>query len=165
MLKDTIDQRINCFKAIQSIPYKIDVAGKDATCLAKNKLLGELFSHLGLECRMIRGQSYWRDTPKIPADILGLAPKPTFTHIFLNVLIPETKKWVYVDATWDPALGPPLPISSWDGIHKTILACKVFNIENAGLPNEYPYRQFDPNDTFTKKLNEWYETLRGKNHE
>lgn len=156
-----IGLRIALFESIRDIPYRIDIAGKDATCLAKNKLLGELLLRVGLSCRIVKAQSYWKDTPHITPKLLALAP-PKFSHLFLEVLIPETKKWVQVDATWDSELAPTLPVAKWDGLHSTILACRIMNPKRVGSPSNYPYRDFDPKDSFTKQLNDWYASLRNK---
>lgn len=155
-----INLRKKLFESIRDIPYRIDVVGKDATCLAKNKLLGELLSRIGLKCRIIKAQSYWKDTPYIPSNLLSLVPHAKFSHVFLEVFIPETKKWVQIDATWDAKLAPTLPIAEWDGIHSTILACKIMHPKRAGNPSDYPYIDFNPNDPFTKQLNTWYDSLR-----
>lgn len=158
-----ISLRVALFESIRDIPYRIDVQGKDATCLAKNKLLGELLLRMGLKCRVIKAESYWKNTPNIPQQLLTLAPFSKFSHMFLEVFVPETKKWVQVDATWDSALAPILPIARWNGVDGTILACKIINPKKMGSPLDYPYRDFDPKDSFTKGLNDWYTSIRKKN--
>lgn len=152
-------ERINVFNAIRDIPYRVDAAGRNATCSAKNKMLGQLLSRLGMTCVMQRGICRWDQLP-FPEELIKLAPGELFNHVFLKVLVPETNEWIAVDATWDSGLKHVLPVAKWDGLHSTQLACLVKEVTDQGAPEDYPFREFDPFNIFSIAFNSWLEKVR-----
>ncbi len=150
--------RIQLFTAVRDIPYKVGSESKDSSCVAKTKLLGELLTRIGLRCQVWKAVVNWENTG-IPTNLLQLAPRPTVNHFFLKVFIPETKKWAIVDATWDIRFIGKLPINNWDGLSNTKLAYSSDQPELVGSVDEFEFRNFDPKEVFTKKLNKWYDSL------
>lgn len=150
--------RKQLFRAVRDLPYKIGTKSGDASCVAKTKLLGELLTRLGLECQVWKAVVDWGATG-IPAALLRQAPRPTVNHFFLKVLIPETQKWVAVDPTWDLRYLGKLPVNQWDGLSDTKLAYPSKQVELVGSVSDFDFRDFDPKETFTKELNNWYEAL------
>ena len=150
--------RIQLFLAIRDLPYKIGTKSEDTSCVAKTKLLGELLTRIGLECQVWKAVVNW-DEMGIPTELLQLTSKPTVNHFFLKVIIPERKRWVIVDATWDNRFANELPVNDWDGLSDTTLAYSSDRLELVGSVDEFEFRNFDPEETFTKKLNDWYESL------
>jgi hypothetical protein len=153
-----IKLRKQLFLAIRDLPYKIGTKSKDTSCVAKTKLLGELLTRIGLECQVWKAVVNWEDTG-LPTELLQLTPKPKVNHLFLKVLIPERKKWVIVDAAWDNRFADELPVNDWDGLSDTTLAYSSDRLELVGSVDEFEFRNFDPEEIFTKKLNAWYESL------
>jgi len=153
-----INLRKQLFLAVRDLPYQIGIKSEDTSCVAKTKLLGELLTRLGLECQVWKAVVNWSDTG-IPTELLQLAPKPIVNHLFLKVFIPETRKWAVVDATWDKRFIGKLPVNDWDGLSDTKLAYSSDQLKLVGSVAEFGFRDFNPEDDFTKKLNEWYEAL------
>lgn len=153
-----INLRKQLFLTVRDLPYKIGTKSEDASCVAKTKLLGELLTRIGLKCQVWKAVINWEDTG-IPTELLQLAPKPTVSHLFLKVFIPERKKWAIVDATWDKRFAGKLPVNDWGGLSDTKLAYSSNQLELVGSVDKFEFRNFDPEETFTKKLNDWYESL------
>ncbi len=156
-----IKLRIKIFESIRDIPYRIDCQENDTSCRAKSKILGDLLTRIGLKCEAIRGVSQWSELG-LPDNILGLIKRPIFNHLFVRVYIPENKKWVNVDATWDIGLKRKFVVSQWDGLSDTPLACPVTTIEKF-IPFDLSFRDFDPEDEFTRLLNDWFAKIRRQN--
>lgn len=149
--------RKQLFMAVREIPYQISSNKTDASCVAKTKLLGEMLSRIGLQCQVWKAQVRW-DAIGAPPDLVSQAPRPTFNHFFLKVLLPETLRWVVVDATWDSRFQDSLPVNQWDGVSDTNLAYQSTQLELVGAVADFEYRNFDPTDRFTSELNAWYES-------
>lgn len=153
-----IKLRKQLFLTIRDLPYKIGTKSEDTSCVAKTKLLGELLTRIGLSCQVWKAVVNWGNTG-IPTTLLQLTPKLTVNHLFLKVFIPERKKWATVDATWDKRFEGKLPVNSWDGLSDTPLAYSSDTLELVGTVDEFEFRNFDPEEVFTKKLNAWYKSL------
>lgn len=153
--------RRQLFVAIRDLPYKIGPKDDDASCVAKAKLLGEVLTRIGLQCEIWKTNVLWRDTG-LSARLLKLGPRPSFNHFFVKVLVPETGRWVIVDPTWDKGLAGTFVVSEWDGITDTALAYPSRGMTRVGLVADFDYRDFDPDDVFTRELNNWYRELRRK---
>lgn len=149
--------RNQLFMAVREIPYQISGDQTDASCVAKTKLLGELLSRIGLQCQVWKALVRW-DAIGAPPNLVSQAPRPTFSHYFLKVLVPETLRWVVVDATWDSRFQTSLPVNQWDGVSDTTLAYQSTQLELVGAVADFKYRNFDPTDSFTLQLNAWYES-------
>ncbi len=153
------------FYAVRDVPYRINTESRDASCRSKTKILGDLLTRINLRVKVAFGKFYWKDIG-VPEQLLKLAPEPYVNHFFLRIYIPETKKWVSVDPTWDPELRGAFPIAEWDGLTSTTLAAPVKRIQiikrgkKEITPYDYPFTNFDPTDAFTKALNRWYASQR-----
>lgn len=158
----SIQLRKQLFLAVRDLPYKISNRSKDTSCVAKTKLLGELLSRAGLDCQVWKAIVKWNQT-NIPDDLIQMTQRETVNHLFLKVLIPETKKWIILDPTWDKRFLGTLPVNDWDGISNTQLAYSSKKLELLSTIEEFDFRDFDPEDTFTKKLNKWYLSLAERN--
>ena len=156
-----IKLRIKIFESIRDIPYRIGCQENDTSCRAKSKILGDLLTRTGLKCVAVRGISQWSELG-LPDNILSLIKRPIFNHFFVRAYIPENKRWVNVDATWDTGLKTKFNISQWDGLSDTSLACQVTAIEKF-TPFDLTFRDFDPQDKFTKLLNNWFSNIRRQN--
>jgi len=150
--------RKQLFLAVRDLPYKISNQSTDTSCVAKTKILGELFTRLGLECQVWQAVVDWKDIG-LPGELLKLAPRPFVKHFFLKVFIPETKKWVVVDPTWDMRFRGQLPVNDWDGLTNTTLAYPSQQLSIVTAVDDFNFRNFDPTDIFTQKLNSWYQSL------
>ncbi|MEK7129955.1 MAG: hypothetical protein AAB803_02955 [Patescibacteria group bacterium] len=162
---NAITLRKQLFYTVRDIPYQINTRERDTCCRSKTKILADLFIRIGLKARIATGRFFWKDIG-LPQSILQLAPTPTEYHFFLRVYIPESKKWISVDPTWDVGLKTALPIAEWDGFTNTVFAVPIrrFTILKKNsvyvAPYAYPFTNFDPNDSFTRALNTWYASLR-----
>lgn len=67
--------------------------------------------------------------------------------------------WAIVDATWDRRFAGKLPVNNWDGLSDTTLAYSSNQLELVGSVDEFEFRNFNPEEIFSKKLNDWYESL------
>src|SRR3990167_4487565 len=124
-----IKLRIKIFESIRDIPYRIGCQENDTSCRAKSKILGDILTRSGLKCQVVKGISRWSKLG-LPDNILNLIKRPIFNHYFVRTYIPEKKKWVNVDATWDSGLKNKFIVSQWDGLSNTPLAYPVTAIEN-----------------------------------
>ena len=158
-----IKLRIKLFNSIRDIPYLIGQKEVDASCYAKTKILGDLLIRTGLNCQVFYCQFLWKNL-RIPKKLLDLTKKPYSRHYFLKVYIPERKKWVYVDPTWDKGLRTKFKISEWDGLSNTILAVSPLGKINKFSKTLFcfPFRDFNQKDLFTSMLNKWLLKIRRK---
>jgi hypothetical protein len=126
----TIEDRKSAFYFIRDVPYKLRLSleEQDCSCSTKARMLARILDSLGLQTRFILCKFNWLDTP-IPKPILNLSHETIVTHMFLEVFIPETNKWVYCDPTWDIGLKKAgFSIEEWDGINPTGIAVKPLQI-------------------------------------
>src|SRR3989339_1633592 len=112
--------RVKLFEAVRDIPYYLGEEGKNASCGAKAKLLSKLLEAIGLRCRLVYCYFTWAET-NIPKEIVNRAPQAKASHVLLKVYVPENKKWVFVDPTWDSGLKTHFKISQWDGVSNTTI--------------------------------------------
>ncbi len=118
--------RIEIFNNVRDLPFKI--TGKDSMyCSKKCTLLKRRLANIGIESKIMIGNFKWTDIA-LPKNIIQLINKDREQHAFLRVCIPETKKWVDVDPTWDNSLRDVFQISKWDGKNDTILMTKLSKI-------------------------------------
>ena len=88
--------------------------------------------------------------------------------------IPERKKFVIVDPTWDPGLISIFSIHEWDGLSDTKIAVPAKGIyspeESKKLikkfnePSEIKV-YLDKNKSFIVKLNKYFKSVRFPNHQ
>lgn len=159
-----VRQRIKCFLAVRDIPFKLDNSNKDSSCIAKTKILADLLNRLGLSCKVATCFFNWEKI-KVPEKIILTRKKlnkgMVSDHNFLRVFIPETKKWVTVDPTWDIELKKKFPIAEWDGLSGTILAVPVIKTKQKIInPTELNLKNFNTKDRFVKVFNDWLVSVR-----
>jgi hypothetical protein len=101
----------------------------------------------------------WNDLP-IPKEIIQKRDSSIGLHLALKIKV--ERKWIYVDATWDPdleAIGFPVT-KNWDGKSDTKFAVPPQEIiEYEELPAE---KGKIKNLEFFDALNEWLEAQRKK---
>lgn len=155
---------VDLFEKVQKVPYYLlkhrdseNLFSLDKGCCAEKAIwLGNKFKHLGLRIRYYLIGFQWEDLP-IPDDILDLKGEGLGYHLAMKTEIDGN--WVWVDPTWDPALGKlGFPITEdWGGRSNTLLAVKPLKVE-----------EFDPGDPsntdlsekFMRAVNEYFENAR-----
>jgi hypothetical protein len=129
----SLNQRIDIFHSVRDVPYEINLLDRkqDSSCISKAIKLQKMLKEINIESRRICCRFAWKETPLAPA-LYVLAIAPTSSHQYLEALIPETRKWVAVDPTWDVGLkAAGFPIAEWDGLSATILAVKPLTTPSA----------------------------------
>jgi len=168
-----VAERIKLFRTVRDIPYRIGLAPGDTDycCATKTPLLQKLLGTAGLRSRRVYCRFLWQDT-ELPRAVFKKAPEPEAGHEFLEVFIPEKKKWVAVDPTWDSgAKTVGLPIASWNGLGATALAVKPIKIfspkESAAVfaqidktPPRVWANFLKQNRAFFSAINDWLERNR-----
>lgn len=169
------EDRIQFFEFVKNIPYKIALCPDepDYCCSSKAAILEKLLRGMGLQTRQIICTFDWDETT-IPADILSLPRDEGETHLYLQVLIPETGKWVDCDPTWDSDLGKAgFQIAEWDGFSNTALAVKAHHKytaeETENLMREYSdpafiQKHLDDHRDFYSAINAWMHSLRNNSN-
>lgn len=182
------ESRIAVFERIRDMPYEIIADLKDpydgpartikagrASCTPKHFLLGTMFEILDTPVQYVTYTFYW-DDPDIdyPEDLRELARRaPLEYHLAIKAHI--ERRWVLVDATWDPPLkkaGYPVN-ESWDGISDTTNAVKPLQeiVHDSAIErDDYTSRikeAFTEEDNvaldaFVAALNSWCRQLRGE---
>lgn len=165
----TIQERIIYFNFIRDIPYYIAVeeGETDFCCASKPMMLKVLLESLGLKVRRILADVKWSSW--IPKHIMKLPhDKDTDNHEFLEVYIPEKKKWVKVDPTWD-SRQKAFPVPKWDGLSDTILCVKPDKIYSPEESKKMLETEDDPaarklylehHKEFFKAFNSWLQSQR-----
>ncbi|MBW3023307.1 hypothetical protein KY308_04340 [Candidatus Woesearchaeota archaeon] len=124
----SLKKRIFFFNFVRDIPYHNSIHGEqEYSCGTKTDILKKLLQSIRIKSREILCQFNWEDLG-LPKNMLRHHYEKPEYHQFLEVFIPETKKWVAVDPTWDIKLKKKFQISSWDGITSTNLAVKPIKI-------------------------------------
>ena len=167
----SLEDRLAAFRFVRDIPYKIALSSdeQDYCCSTKVTMLEKLLNNMDLKARRILCTFDWTDTP-IPADILALPyDKNDVTHIYLQVLVPETGQWIDCDPTWDIGLEKAgFPIAHWDGKTATPVAVKAHHIyseaETQRIQSEYTpdmiARHLNDHHEFYGAINEWLAEIR-----
>ena len=167
--------RIQLFEAIRDIPYFLSDNTTDTSCKSKAKILGEIFSRLGFDCRLGKCKFNWGQL-NLPPWLLEIAapefPSLESGHTFLEVKLQPHNPWIQLDPTWDKALNPPLPLVTWDGLTSTPLAVtalpgSISLITNANsqpvLPLDLPFPSRDTSSQFLNQFNQWLQDTRKLN--
>jgi hypothetical protein len=171
MLK--IKEIIDLYKKAQAIPYFCftkrdpDLLFKKnkGSCVEKNLFLGEEFKKLRIPVKYLLIKFDWNDLP-IPKEIIKKLKIGGFTSILstwhLALKIKIDKKWIFVDATWDPGLEKAgFPVTrNWDGKSDTKLA--VIPKRIIGLiikPPKILVKKLG-DEEFFEALNKWLELQR-----
>lgn len=164
----SIQNRVAIFNLVRDIPYQLADCDHDTTCTSKTKLLGEFLVKGGLKCRVAKCLFAWKKQnigQQVIQSRIDLKEPLISEHTFLRIFIPETKKWVNVDPTWDKGLKNILPVSVWNGINQTILAVSTEKIWLAKIsPIDLICPNFDKNNHFVKTFNQWLKKSR-KTHD
>jgi|WetSurMetagenome_2_1015567.scaffolds.fasta_scaffold834809_2 hypothetical protein len=163
MLK--IKKIIDLYNKVQKIPYycfkerdpDLLLEKNRGSCVEKNLFLGKEFKKLGISVKYVLIKFNWNDLP-IPEKIIKKLQTGGFRNFFstwhLALKIKIDRKWVFVDATWDPELekaGFPV-VMNWDGKSDTKLAV---------IPKKIIELMIKPPKIFIKKLGseEFFEAL------
>jgi len=155
---------IELFERVQGVPYYL-LRDRDSEklfflnkgcCAEKIIWLGNRLKELGIPVKYYKIKFLWEDLP-IPEEILKLRKRGPGYHLSLKAKI--NNRWIWVDPTWDSALGKiGFPITkNWDGKSDTLLAVNPLEIEE--------YEPKDPSKTglseaFIQKLNEYFQSVR-----
>jgi len=142
--KNKIRQRIKLFNIVRDIPFYISIGEEqDYSCATKSYILEMLFKPLGLKVKHILCLFKWEKF-NLPKELLRIPHDTEETHEYLSVFIPENKKWVIVDPTWDSRIQhPSIPIAEWDGLNKTVV----------GVPAEYTWSPEESGRLIEQKKN------------
>lgn len=161
-----VNERIRLFKIVREIPYYAAVGEEqDYSCSTKGEILQRL---LRLQSRYRICEFRWEDL-KLPQEILKYYQEDPEYHQFLEIQIPETKKWIIVDPTWDSGLKKILPVNDWDGIHDTEIAVPTKKIYSPTESEElikrfnrqnYVEAYIRKNKEFLIALNKYFRRLR-----
>ena len=176
--KSPLKARIEIFNRIRDIPYAVIPDLNDpehyikmlelnkGSCTPKHILLANMYQRLGLHILFVIYPYRWDEFANLyPPDLAVLAREmPVGFHLACQVEIEN--RWVYVDATLDPALATVgLPVNShWDGISDTMLPVNPCGQEQIYHPSEANLMQAQQIDdkalTFYDGLNSWMDKLR-----
>lgn len=162
-----IREIIKLYKKVQEIPYHclkerdpdLLLKKNKGSCSEKHLFLGKEFEKLGVPVKYLLIRFDWNDLP-IPKEIIRKkADGPEGWHLALE--IKPKRKWINVDATWDPKLEKAgFPVTkNWDGKSDTKFAFppkQIIELEKAPPKQVKRYE----NREFYKALNKWLEQQR-----
>ncbi len=161
-----IQERIKLFRIVKEIPYYVSVGEEqDFSCSTKAEILEKL---LTLKSRYRICEFRWEDL-NLPKEILKFPHEDPEYHQYLEVYIPETKKWTVVDPTWDSGLGKIFEIAEWDGLNNTKIAVPTKEIYSPTESKELIKKFYEPkeienyikkNREFLIALNNYFKRLR-----
>jgi len=146
----TIAARIKAFEHVRDIPYRFNFRdrSKDTTSLSKSGMLKKLLADFGVAAYGVCCSYRW-DSTRMPPELVAKAPHPESQHHFLHAFIPETRKWVRVDATWDSGLkAAGFPVAEWDGLDSTILAVTPLEIFSPDMSAMTSYEKENDQERF-----------------
>jgi len=125
-----IKKIIELYNKVQKIPYyclrerdpDLLLKKNKGSCSEKHLFLGKEFEKLGVPVKYLLIRFDWNDLP-IPKEIIQ-KKKNGSAGWHLALKIKPERKWIYVDATWDPKLEKAgFPITkNWDGKSNTKFA-------------------------------------------
>lgn len=160
------ENRIEIFNSIRDVPFRI--TGKNSMyCSKKCKLLKRRLADIGIESKIMVGNFKWTDLD-LPKNIVQFINKDREGHAFLRVYIPETRKWVDIDPTWDNSLSNVFQISNWDGNNDTVLMTKLDKVREYKKASFFRRlcikikRKFvnESNHDFYVQLDNWLDSVR-----
>lgn len=158
---------IELYNRVQRIPYyclkerdpDLLLKKNKGSCSEKHLFLGKEFKKLGIPVKYLLIRFDWNDLP-IPKEIIRKKiDGPEGWHLALK--IKPREKWIYVDATWDSALGKAgFPVTkNWRGLSDTKLAFppkEIVELEKAPPKQVKRYERKE----FYEALNQWLELKR-----
>lgn len=147
-------RRIEAFKVIRDIPYKISSPDQDSSCVTKNRMMAEIFQRLGYKVKFFQGNFTW-ESIGLPSDIIKLAPnshKPR--HIFMKIYVPEVAKDIVVDVTWNKKINHSIKPSNWTGFTDSNVAVDCFDIQELVVNNPEEIRKKPITAEYRKFVNE-----------
>ena len=162
-----VDTLQSIFLKIRDIPYSIplDFNEEDNCCSGKSTKLVSLFQNNGFKARLRVCVFLWEDL-HLPPEVIEIPHDKDCTHTYAEVYL--NKKWVRVDATWDPELRKAFHINDWDGVSDTSLAVrpiKTFSPKRSAEIMQHQSKQaidddLSRNREFYRGLNAWFEKIR-----
>lgn len=173
MTRADIAERVRLFRLVRDIPYRIGLSRDDSDycCMTKAPLLQTLLGTIGIKSRRIYCRFLWKDS-RVPQAIIKKSPLPDCLHEYLEVFVPEKKKWVVADPTWDAGLkAAGFPVSNWNGVAATVLGVKPVKFYSPrksdaireqieGYSSAEWDKFFKQNRAFFKAINGWLEDNR-----
>ncbi len=157
---------IELYNRVQAVPYycleyrepDLLLKKNKGSCSEKHLFLGKEFEKLGVDVKYVLIRFDWNDLP-IPKEIIEKKGSPVGWHLALKIKV--ARKWIYVDATWDPALEKAgFPITKdWNGCSDTKFA---FPLKQVIELDERPPKQVERHEDrkFYDSLNDWLESQR-----
>lgn len=170
--KNKIEERIKLFRIVRDIPYYISTGTEqDYSCATKPFILDILLRSIGLKVKHVLCTFKWEKLG-LPEELLAIPHDPEETHEYLLVFVPENKKWVKVDPTWDSRIQhPSIPIAEWDGLNDTSIAVPIEHTwtpeeseklieEEENMSEEERAEYLKRNGEFFRAFNRWLESQR-----
>jgi len=169
-MSEKIAERVRLFNIVRDIPYYIAVGKEtDFCCATKPDILKRLLKSIGLKSRDVTVDFRW-ERLGLPEWMLRLPHEAVESHGYLEVWIPERKKWVVVDPTWDARIRhPKFHINRWDGLSGTRPAVIVERVWTRAETQKLLTAEEDPNvraaylkknAKFFRAFNRWLEQQR-----
>lgn len=180
---DPVKSRIKIFEKIRDIPFTVSLKSKNyienplevvacnnGSCSSKHYLLGIMFEKISVPIKYVSFLFLWGSLDlDYPLNIRKLAEEmPVVPHLACKANI--NKKYVLVDATWDPPLeNAGFPVNkNWNGIGSTVngvipleeITHENFNDRLAFFKKEMENIDLSLAGRFYKKLNKWLEDIR-----
>jgi len=167
MLK--IKEIARLYEKVQRIPYYclkerdpgLLLKKNKGSCSEKHLFLGKEFKKLGIPVKYLLIKFDWNDLP-IPKEIIRKKENGSEGwHLALKIK-PE-RKWIYVDATWDPKLEKAgfSVTKNWDGKSDTKFAFPPKEIIKSEKAPPKQIKRLE-NRKFYQALNKWLELKREK---
>ena len=163
-----IQKIIKLYKKVQRIPYyclterdpNLLLRKNKGSCSEKHLYLGKEFEKLGIPVKYLLIKFNWNDLP-ISKEIISKKDSPIGWHLALKIKL--NKKWILVDATWDPKLKKAgFPITqNWLGQSNTELAFKPIEIIELKKAPSKQIKRYE-NRKFYTVLNKWLRSQREK---
>ena len=177
-----IDKRIAIFNRVRDIPYAVIPELRNpytgplkilkmnkGSCSPKHFLLGELYENMGIRTRYFSYPIYWKDLIdmgiELPSELLTIARNHRILDYHLCLKIQIDRKWILVDATWDPPLKKVgFPVNeNWDGLSDTKLAVNsIQETMHEDAEGRYRYvqnKEKEYTNEYTEKRDEFYRAL------
>ena len=165
MLK--IREIVELYNKVQGIPYyclkerdpDLLLKKNKGSCSEKHLFLGEEFKKLGVPVKYLLVKFDWNDL-LIPEEIIN-KKEGSSVGWHLALKIKPKRKWIYVDATWDPQLGKAgFPMTkNWRGLSDTKFAVPPKEIIELKRRPPKQVKRLE-NRKFFEALNKWLESQR-----
>ena len=166
----TTKERVRLFRIVRDIPYYIGIDNEqDYSCATNPAILEALFKSIGLKVQRVLCSFKWENL-NLPKNLIEIPHNSIETHEYLQVFVPETKKWAKIDPTWDSKIiNPTFPIAEWDGLNDTLIAVPTEQIWSVKESKKLSAQEDENKDEYLNKnknffiaFNKWLESQRKK---